>query len=149
LKISGLKGKYRLSIDNEVIGDWTAEQLADGINLAAESKTPQYRQALSVMYLNEERWEIEHRFRDYAWVQFNFFQQRGLLFADNTEAYRVMNEEIPNNLWPLGAKSDIYTKASIPAVRETWVREMDLLIDTIYKINQPVVRKIKVKKITD
>ncbi|MDR0543394.1 MAG: SGNH/GDSL hydrolase family protein [Dysgonamonadaceae bacterium] len=147
LKVSGLKGTYRLSIDEIIIGEWTAEQLAEGINLAAETNTPQYRQALSVMYLNEERWEIERRFRDYAWVQFNFFQSRGLLFANNAEARRIMNEAIPDNPWPLGTMSDVYTRASLPEVRESWERQMDLLIDMIYTVNQPLTRKIVLKKI--
>ena len=59
LKVSGLKGNYKLLIDDEEIGTWSAGELAKGINLAAESKTPQYQQALTVMHLNEYRWEIE------------------------------------------------------------------------------------------
>ena len=47
-----------------------------GINLAAESKTPQYQQALTIMHLNEYRWELERTFREYAWCQFGFFQQK-------------------------------------------------------------------------
>ena len=59
LKVTGLKGNYKLLIDNEEIGTWSGDELAKGINLAAESKTPQYQQALAVMHLNEYRWEIE------------------------------------------------------------------------------------------
>jgi hypothetical protein len=143
-----LKGAYRLSIDEVTIGEWTGEQLAAGINLAAEKNTPQYNQALSVMYLNEERWEIERRFRDYAWVQFNFFQPRGLLFANNDEAVRIFNENIPNDTW-LAAKVDLYGKTYHPAVREAWQQQMDLLVDKIYTINKPVVRKVVLKKINN
>ena len=42
LKVTGLKGQYKLLIDNQEIGTWDAADLAKGINLAAESKTPQY-----------------------------------------------------------------------------------------------------------
>jgi lysophospholipase L1-like esterase len=146
LKVDGLKGTYRLSIDDITIGEWSAAQLAAGINLAAEYKTPQYKQALAVMYLNEERWDIERRFRDEAWMQFNFFQPRGLLYTYNDEAVRLFNEKAPNDGW-LAAKTDLLGKAFHPEVREAWQQQMDLLRDKIYTINKPVVRKIVLKKI--
>jgi lysophospholipase L1-like esterase len=145
LKVGGLKGTYRLSIDDITIGEWSADQLAEGINLAAERKTPQYKQALAVMYLNEERFEIERRFRDEAWLQFNFFQPRGLLFANDDESARLFNEHAPNDAW-VAAKTDLFGKTVHPAVREAWQQQMDLLVDKIYTINQPVVRKITLKK---
>lgn len=141
LKISGLKGKYRLLIDNEEIGTWKSEDFAKGINLAALTNTPQYQQALSVMHLNEERWEIERRFRDYAWTQFGFFQSRGLLFANNREAINELDKEAPNNGW-LQAKRDLYAKAMFPEIRQAWQDEMDLLVSTIYEINTPQKRKV-------
>ena len=52
LKVTGLKGQYKLLIDNQEIGTWDAADLAKGINLAAESKTPQYQQALAIMHLS-------------------------------------------------------------------------------------------------
>mgnify|MGYP006924825944 CR=1 FL=1 len=76
LKVTGLKGNYKLLIDNEEIGTWSGDELAKGINLAAESKTPQYQQALAVMHLNEYRWEIEKTFREYAWCEFGFSNKR-------------------------------------------------------------------------
>lgn len=83
LSVSGLKGQYQLLIDDEPIAVFTAESLARGINLAECVNTPQYQQALTIMALNEERWEIERRFRDYAWLQYNFFLKHGLLNVNN------------------------------------------------------------------
>lgn len=40
LKVTGLKGNYKLLIDGEEIGIWNAGELAAGINLAKETKTP-------------------------------------------------------------------------------------------------------------
>lgn len=73
LKVTGLKGDHTLFIDDEEIGVWSGEEWTKGINLANETKTPQYQQALAVMHLNEYRWEIEREFRQYAWIQFCFF----------------------------------------------------------------------------
>ena len=146
LKVSGLKGNYKLLIDDEEIGTWSAGELAKGINLAAESKTPQYQQALTVMHLNEYRWEIERSFREFAWTQFAFFQQKGLLNSNNRKAIEVMDENVEKNAWLKGHR-DSYTRMMSDAVREARQQEMDVLISKIYEVNKPVVRKIVLRKI--
>ena len=123
-----------------------AEVLAKGINLAAESKTPQYQQALTVMHLNEYRWEIERTFREYAWCEFGFFQQKGLLYADDRKAIEVMDENLDKNVW-LKGRRDMYSKMMFEAVRDARQQEMDVLINKIYEINKPVVRKILLRKV--
>lgn len=146
LKVTGLKGQYKLMIDGEEIGIWNGSDLAKGINLAAESKTPQYQQALTVMHLNEYRWEIEKNFREYAWCQFGFFQQKGLLFANDRKAIEVMDENVEKNMW-LKGRRDMYSKMMFEAVRDARKQEMDVFINKIYEINKPVVRKIVLRKI--
>lgn len=146
LKITGLKGNYKLLIDEEEIGVWNGDELAKGINLAAESKTPQYQQALTVMHLNEYRWEIEKNFREYAWCQFGFFQQQGLLFANDRKAIEVMDQNVEKNIW-LKGRRDMYSKMMFEAVRDARQQEMDVFISKIYEINKPVVRKIVLRKI--
>ena len=146
LKVIGLKGNYKLLIDNEEIGTWSGDELAKGINLAAESKTPQYQQALAVMHLNEYRWEIEKTFREYAWCEFGFFQQKGLLFADDRKAIEVMDENLDKNVW-LKGRRDMYSKMMFEAVRDARQQEMEVLINKIYEINKPVVRKVLLRKI--
>ena len=146
LKVTGQKGNYKLLIDDEEIGTWSGDELAKGINLAAESKTPQYQQALTVMHLNEYRWEIERTFREYAWCEFGFFQQKGLLYADDRKAIEVMDENLDKNVW-LKGRRDMYSKMMFEAVRDARQQEMDVLINKIYEINKPVVRKILLRKI--
>ena len=146
LKVTGLKGNYKLLIDNEEIGTWSGEELAKGINLAAESKTPQYQQALTVMHLNEYRWEIEKTFREYAWCEFGFFQQKGLLFADDRKAIEVMDENLDQNVW-LKGRRDMYSKMMFEAVRDAREQEMDVFINKIYEVNKPIMRKVVLRKI--
>jgi lysophospholipase L1-like esterase len=145
LQVSGLKGNYKLLIDDEEIGIWSAEDYAKGINLAALSNTPQYQQALKIMHLNEERLEIEHRFRDYMWIEYTCFSGTDLLFACNREALQEMDKHMDNG-W-VRAKRDIYTKAMHPEIREAWQNEMDLLVSTIYKLNKPVTRHITLTQV--
>lgn len=146
LTVKGLKGTYAVCIDGEQIGSWSAEELAKGINLAQITWTPQYRQAQAVMYLNEYRWEIERNFRDYAWMQYDFFQDRGLLDTNDRHAVEVLDREKSKNGW-VGAQRDNYAKLMHPAVREAREREQELLIDQIYRINKPVVRKVELRKL--
>ena len=145
LKVTGLKGTYKLLIDGEEIGTWNAGELAAGINLAKETKTPQYQQALAVMHLNEYRWEIERTFRDYAWMQFGFFQQKGLLFANDRKAIEVMDDNVEKNGWVKGHR-DTYTRLMFEAVRDARKQEMEILVNKIYEVNKPVTRKVQLRQ---
>lgn len=146
LTVKGLKGNYRLLIDGEEIGTWSASDFAKGINLATLTNTPQYQQSLKIMYLNEERWEIEKRFREYAWVQFNFFLSKGITDLNTREAIKVMDDNKSKNGW-LNMRRDLYSKAMYPEVRKAWQDEMDVLTSAIYDTNSPVVRKISLVKV--
>lgn len=144
LCVTGLKGDYTLYIDGEGLGTWSARQLAEGINLA-ELPTPQYRQAMEVMYLNEYRWEIERNFRDYAWVQYGFFQGKGLLDANDAHAVQALDAEKDKNIW-LKIHRENYAKLMLPHVREARAQQMEQLVETIYQINKPQVRKVVLRR---
>lgn len=147
IRVSGLeRGDYKMFIDGEEIGIWSSADLNKGVNLATETKTPQYQQALSIMHLNEQRWEIERNFRDYAWIQFGFFQERGLLFANNRASLEAVDKETANNPW-LRMHRENYARMMHQSFREIREAEMDMIISKIYEINQPVKRKITLVKI--
>lgn len=147
IKVTGLmKGNYKMFIDGKEVGIWSADDLKKGVNLAAETKTPQYQQALSIMHLNEIRWEIERNFRDYAWIQFGFFQERGLLFANNRASLDILDKELDNNIW-LRIHRDNYARMMHQSFREIRQAEMDMIVSKIYEINQPIKRKIALVKI--
>ena len=142
LTVSGLSGKHLLTIDGEPIDTLTAGELASGVNLAAYRHTPQYRQAMAVMALNEERWEIERRFRDYAWLQYNFFMKRGMLEANDEKAARAFREGQKSDGW-VAAKRDLYGRMIHKDVRDMYTRQMDMIVDRIYEINRPQKRRIE------
>jgi endoglucanase len=48
-------GNYKLSIDGELIGSFSNKQLKEGINLATNGTTPQYKQAMKV---RDVLWEL-------------------------------------------------------------------------------------------
>ena len=117
LTVTGLKGDYKLTIDGEEIGVWSAHSLAKGINLAEITLTPQYQQALTVMFLNERRCEIERQFREYAWIQNNFFEPKGLLNANNRHSIEVMDQYVDSDPW-LKLRRDRYAQMMHEPVRK-------------------------------
>jgi len=142
LTVKGLKkGNYKLSMDGQEIGTWDAKDLEEGINLAEQTYTPEYQQALAIMQLNEERFEIERRLRNYAFVQFDLLKQKNLLYADNKAAMDSVDKESKKNPF-IGGNRDNYIKAQYKAVRDGWQKEQEALVDEIYTVNKPVVHKV-------
>lgn len=147
LQVKGLSANanYTLKIDGATVGSWTGSQLAAGVNLAVVKSTPQYQQAETIMILNEERWEIERRLRQYAWMEFSGLYPRGLLFKDNQATVDTL-ERAAKNDWAIAGNIDNYRKARFPEVREAWKKEMATLVNEIYVLNQPKKRKIELVK---
>lgn len=146
LTVQGLSnGNYTVTIDAEPIGKWTGTELSAGINLALLKNTPQYEQAMSILWLNEERMALESKVRAYYWLQFEYFKDLGLQFKDNARAMDSLNVTAPKN-WFVGSKKDNYRSARYPAVRAAWQKEMELLVDEIYRINQPRKHTIRIVK---
>lgn len=145
LCVKGLSGTYDVSIDGVEIGSWSGEELAAGVNMATIDKTPQYQQALQVMYLNEVRYEVERKFREVAWMQWGFLQPHGLANANNRAAVDKIDEHKERNGW-VNAQRDNYAQMMHEGVREGRRLEMQSLIDQIYSLNKPQVRKVVLRK---
>jgi lysophospholipase L1-like esterase len=137
LKVEGLKeGSYQIIIDGETIGHRTADELAGGVNLAEITATPQYQQAVQVMELNEERWDIERRLRMYKWMEYDFLEGKNMLYSDNVAAMDTVNKYAQKNIFVNGNK-DNFTKSRFKSLRDAWQKEMNVLVDEIYTINKP------------
>lgn len=140
------KGMYRLTIDNQFIDNLSSEKLANGVNLADYPNTPQYQQAAKIMYLNEERFEVEKRFREYLWTEYSFLKKEGLLFADDKKAIDKLKEYLPKDGF-LRMSYDWYIKAMNPEIRGVWSNYIKSLVETIYKINKPVTHKVRLARV--
>ena len=140
------KGMYRLTIDNQFIDNLSSEKLANGVNLADYPNTPQYQQAAKIMYLNEERFEVEKRFREYLWTEYSFLKKEGLLFADDQKAIDKLKEYLPKDGF-LRMSYDWCIKAMNPEIREVWSNYMKTIVETIYKINKPVTHKVRLARV--
>jgi lysophospholipase L1-like esterase len=146
LKVTGLKpGTYQLSMDGQVISKWSANELSAGINLAEQMYTPEYQQALQIMLLNEERWELERRGRMYAWMEFDLLKDKGLLYADNKAAMDTVNKY--STQFFFGGNREMYTKAQYKTLRNAWEAEQTTLINAIYAANKPKMHKVQLRKV--
>lgn len=143
LQIKNLRnGLYELQMDDQFIAKVSASDLQRGINLAELTNTPQYQQATKIMLLNEERFEIEKRLRDYAWMEFSFLQEKGLLFADNQVSIDTIRANWQNIF--VRGNFGVYEKAQYPEIRQTWQKQMDEFVKLIYTINRPVSHKVRI-----
>jgi len=134
---------YRLKIDNSIIGRWTGADLAKGINLALITSTPEYQQALAVMQLNEERWLIERRLREYYWIQYSMLKPKGLLFNDSESTVDSLQKYAKKDFF-VAVTIPTYQKARFKIVRDAWQKERGLLTDEIYRVNKPKLRHFEI-----
>jgi lysophospholipase L1-like esterase len=140
LQVKGLsaENKYSLKMGDQSIGVWMGADFAKGINLAVQSKTPEYQQAQEVMRLNESRMELENKLRNYYWLQFNFFRKKNMMYKDTQAAMDTLNHHFQDG-W---GKAPVYEAARFKPIRELWIKEMYALEDAIYTVNKP--RRIRV-----
>ncbi|MDB5016770.1 MAG: hypothetical protein JWQ84_1602 [Mucilaginibacter sp.] len=144
LQVKGLKqGQYVLKIDDKTIGTYTGADLGQGINMALINTTPQYQQALAIMHLNEERWEIERRLREYYWIHYSILKPRGLLFNDGDATVDSLEKYAKKDFF-VAVTVPTYRKARFKSVREAWQQEIDLLTNQMYQINKPVVHRFEI-----
>lgn len=144
IQVNNLSGaKYELKIDGETMGVWNKEDYKKGINLAMVVKTPQYKQAVQVMNLNQARKDIENKMREYYSLQFNFFQGRGLLFKDDQAAFDLAKKQAKTD-WTVSGKIAGYESMRFPEVRQSYIDQMKLMENMIYQLNQPKTHKIEI-----
>lgn len=135
------KGSYRLSVDSVDIDTLDARALAVGINMAAYEQMPQYQQALRVMAMNEDRWNMERRVRDWAWVKYDYFGKNGVTDLTSRRAEEMFNRDKKTNWW-LAFRSNVYYNMRNDGVAEACERYMETLVEAMYKANRPVVHHI-------
>ncbi|MES2457241.1 MAG: SGNH/GDSL hydrolase family protein [Bacteroidota bacterium] len=142
LTVKGLATKtYQLKIDGKSIGKYTAADFEQGINLALLRNTPQYEQAKQIMDLNYKRRDVESKFRNYYWVEYDFLKDKGLLFNRTQVALDTINSNAPKNGWLNAKKGDYESVAKDEAGVQA---AMDAFTNQIYKVNKPVKRHVEI-----
>jgi lysophospholipase L1-like esterase len=148
LHLSGLPASklFELRIDDTYIGKWTGIQLDSGINLATYHSTPQYQQALAVMHLNEERWQIERRLREYYWLHYSILKPKGLLYNDGESTMDSLQNYAKKDFF-VAVTLPTYRQARFKSVRVAWQKEIELLTAELYRINRPKAHYFTVRTV--
>jgi len=139
IRVFGLDpGKYELVIDDQVVGTYTNLQLGAKVELQANTKTPEYQQAMKVALLNKERNEkAVHPLRD-AWRDMKV-QRRKLdswitQHPDDTEGAAQRRHDLETWKVPFGQRI------------EKLLGQVRQYEDQIYAANQPALRQIEVRR---
>ncbi|HEX8296394.1 MAG TPA: SGNH/GDSL hydrolase family protein [Chthoniobacteraceae bacterium] len=127
------EGNYALSIDGVQIGAFSAADLARGIELGGNEKTPQYQQAVQVTLLNKQRNDqFYHPLRDtYGQLKGKRRDLARIKSAPGADPAVLEAKQAEFDQWYAGQKS---TVAELLA----GARKIE---DRIYELNQPKQRK--------
>lgn len=79
-------------------------------------------------------------------MRWGLLQRYGLERADNRQAVDKIDEHKERDGW-VNAHRDNYAQQMHEGVREGRQQQMQVLIDQIYKLNKPQVRKIELRKV--
>jgi lysophospholipase L1-like esterase len=94
LTVAGLgKGEYTLKIDGEDVGVFTAADMAKGIDLAENAKTPQYQQSAAVTKISADRTKIGVTLRDIAAQKYTLSKAKVDL-SDTADLEKRMRDQI-------------------------------------------------------
>jgi len=130
VSVRGLKpGKYTLKIDGQAIGTYASGQLAFGVELEENDKTPEYQQALKVALLNKQRNDTAyHPLRD-QYSQLKGKRRELAKIDEKDPQYAAKKAEFET--WYTGQKAKV---AELLASAKSFE-------DQIYQANQPEVHK--------
>ncbi|MBD3673749.1 MAG: hypothetical protein HUJ26_09525 [Planctomycetaceae bacterium] len=138
VEIHGLApGRYELSIDGTVVGEYSHAQLGRHIELQSNSKTPQYQQALKIAEANKERNQGPVRGLRNQWSQF----QRYARIKRQAEA-NPDNEDLAKQL----AEWSKWIEGMDERVAEL-IAQARTMEDKIFEINKPHARKYVLRKV--
>jgi endoglucanase len=149
LQIDHLKpGAYVLSIDSVMVGNYTSDELAAGVNLSKNKHTPQYKQAEQVSALLETyRDKNQNQVRIIKFVETTLFK---LLAPDFNQwddpqaciaqaAYIKANPKLKH--W---GKGSLDTYLRLKPIETELVAELDSLLTESYRISHPRVRHYEI-----
>jgi len=135
------KGTYRLSIDEQVVANFSETQLAEGINLANYSHTPIYQQALAVKQLNDKRAQFERKLRDIAHVSYSMLDKYPELDRNDQAAVkRTLEQHVEKSLgkpWHGYLQNQVKKYLSDFRNLVSLRQDADVAQAKMYKQNQP------------
>ena len=140
LAVRGLApGTYELKIDGDPVGRWTDAELATGIDLGENPKTPQYQQSLEVALLNKKRNAMSQHPMRIDWAQLKGQQK----LVNEAEA----DTDRPNRLEQAKKSFARFYEGNQQSITD-YIAAARKLEDQIYRVNAPLARKYEVVLVT-
>ena len=145
LRIANLPaGTYKLAIDDEPIASFTAAELEKGVNLALQTSTPQYRQALAVAKLDEERHNLMKRLRVIDYVEWKMGRRLGDASEfDYAAAARKLIQDPQNAGWRT-TQFEEYLK--VKPMQTELQAQLQRLVAEIRKASQPGPHRFTIQR---
>lgn len=149
LRITGLEpGDYELKIDDARIRSYTAAELGEGVNLAIETATPQYQQALAVEQLCAQRFRLySGHLRVIAWLESGILADLKADASDPAALKAAVDKAVESRkdtpyYGYYKSQAEIYVKQKGHET-EDWI-EVGRLQNAIYEKNQPVPHRFSI-----
>jgi len=151
LQVEGLEaGSYQVRIDGLTIRTYSAEQLCEGVNLATEISTPQYRQAQTVQGLVAKRAHLDRtHLRCIAEMEWGFLASVDLAGKSLGELKVILDEKIEKEKgmpWYDFCKAQALLYVDSKPHQKTYRGEMEVLLDQIHSTNKPQPHHIEVSR---
>jgi len=141
-----------LAIDGEKVGEYSREELAAGVNLAANPATPQYKQAREVVALNDQRSALEVRIR--SWAQIRMMLMRAKIDeGDDAAIQTYFDDFLAKNSTPAGPnpyfagqfKNYLATRGELESLRA----RIEELQQQVWQKNQPVPHRYELAPVAE
>jgi len=129
-------GKYELKIDGQSVGTWPDSQLAFGVELEGNEKTPQYQQALQVTTLNKERNDKAVRPLRNLWGAMKG-KRNEIAKAEATKDPQLDTKKEAFTKWTEEFKANVAKQKALAEEYEA----------KIYAANQPMARKYELVRV--
>ena len=139
-------GRYALSIDGAKVGEYDAAELAKGVNLAVNEKTPQYAQALEVAKINLERDHLSSS----ALRSLAFVKSKMLPGKLKDKPFKAQVAALKKSL---GAEPSPYFEGMVTAYESYGRREKEVhekireLVDRMYELARPKWHEYEIRKV--
>ncbi len=141
VRVQGLKkGTYALSIGDAEVGEYSSSELADGINLAMNDKTPQYQQAQKVWSAVGNYRNMFNRYR--MVVAIDHFRMKDFAGKDDPAACvaeaKKQYDALPENQKKMWAGNALQVYIKEKGRQKEYFEEVMAAGKAVYKINKPV-----------
>ena len=142
-------GDYEILISGQIVDTASSQQLAAGINLAENTNTPMYKQALEVADLNNQRWQKEKDIIRNI-IAKEFYAAKAGIDVNNFEAMKTYlledlekhNGKESYNWVKYGVDSYIENKPNMDKVK----KEIADLAAAMYEKNKPAMYEYVIRK---